>query len=106
MKVAFKPRARSLKLLGDQLIGTPQLAIFELVKNSYDADADRVEIEIHNSTDHLLGQISVTDFGGEGMSLDTVLSVWMEPGAEHTHHSHPAYNANHNTIKQQTGCFC
>ena len=33
-QVSFKPRARILKLLGEQLIGNSKLAIFELVKNA------------------------------------------------------------------------
>lgn len=83
MKASFKPRARLLKLLGDQLIGTPQLAIFELVKNSYDADADRVEIIINNPEDSQVGTIEVTDFGGTGMDMDTIVNIWLEPGADH-----------------------
>ncbi|MEP2981629.1 MAG: ATP-binding protein, partial [Lentilitoribacter sp.] len=83
MKASFKPRARLLKLLGDQLIGTPQLAIFELVKNSYDADADKVEITISNPEDVSIASIEVSDIGGEGMSLDTILNIWLEPGADH-----------------------
>ena len=83
MKASFKPRARLLKLLGDQLIGTPQLAIFELVKNSYDADADSVEIIIENPEDAKTSKIIVKDFGGIGMSLRTILDVWLEPGADH-----------------------
>ena len=83
MKASFKPRARLLKLLGDQLIGTPQLAIFELVKNSYDADADKVEIIITNPEDPEKATIEITDFGGEGMDMDTIINVWLEPGADH-----------------------
>jgi signal transduction histidine kinase len=83
MKASFKPRARLLKLLGDQLIGTPQLAIFELVKNSYDADADEVVITICNPEDISRASIEVKDIGGEGMSLDTIINIWLEPGADH-----------------------
>tara|TARA_R110002124_G_scaffold6830_8_gene40959 strand:+ start:286 stop:1329 length:1044 start_codon:yes stop_codon:yes gene_type:complete len=83
MKASFKPRARLLKLLGDQLIGTPQLAIFELVKNSYDADADKVQIIITNPEDPENAAIEITDFGGEGMDMDTITNVWLEPGADH-----------------------
>jgi len=36
----FRPRARVLQLLGDELIGSPRLAVFGLVKNAYDADAN------------------------------------------------------------------
>ena len=38
----FRPRARVLQLLGDELIGSPRLAVFELVKNGYDADATKL----------------------------------------------------------------
>ena len=40
--VPFKVQSHVLKLLGDQLIGHDRLAVFELVKNSYDADATEV----------------------------------------------------------------
>jgi len=83
MKASFKPRARLLKLLGDQLIGTPQLAILELVKNSYDADADKVEIVITNPDNAENATIEVTDFGGEGMDINIITNVWLEPGADH-----------------------
>lgn len=83
MKAAFKPRARLLQLLGDQLIGTPQLAIFELVKNGYDADADRVEVIIDNPNNLEAAKIEVTDFNGDGMDESTILNIWLEPGADH-----------------------
>ena len=35
----FKPRARMLLQLGDQLIKNESIALVELVKNAYDADA-------------------------------------------------------------------
>lgn len=83
MKASFKPRARLLQLLGDQLIGTPQLAIFELVKNSYDADADRVEVLISHPDEKEISTIEVTDFGGTGMDIETIKNIWLEPGADH-----------------------
>ena len=79
----FRPRARILQLLGDQLIGTPQLAIFELVKNAYDADADSVEVTIEEPEDADKAIISVVDYDGEGMDYNTVVNVWMEPGDDH-----------------------
>ena len=42
----FRPRARMLQLLGDELIGNARLAIFELVKNAYDADANKVVVRL------------------------------------------------------------
>ncbi|MFC6644682.1 ATP-binding protein [Granulicella cerasi] len=76
----FRPRARLLQLLGDQLIGSARLAVFELVKNAYDADASKVSVEIGGlGTDE--PTISVTD-DGEGMSLSTLTDIWLVPGHE------------------------
>ena len=52
---AFKPRARLLRLLGDELIRDPNIAIFELVKNAYDADASYARVEMANVHDHHYG---------------------------------------------------
>jgi hypothetical protein len=49
LKLPFRPRARLLQLLGDQLTGTPRLAVFELVKNAYDADAETVIVTLRIS---------------------------------------------------------
>jgi signal transduction histidine kinase len=80
-KSPLKPRARLLSLLGEQLIGNDQLAIFELVKNSYDADASAVTVEL-TGLDSNNPSIIITD-DGEGMSLDTLVNVWLEPGNDH-----------------------
>lgn len=76
----FRPRARVLQLLGDELIGSARLAVFELVKNAYDADASEVVVRLE-----LAGQqptITIRD-DGEGMTLDTIKSVWLVPGDDH-----------------------
>ena len=39
LKHRFRPKARIMVLLGEQLIKNHTLALFELVKNAYDADA-------------------------------------------------------------------
>jgi hypothetical protein len=36
------PAARLPQLLGDQLVGTPRLAVFEHVKNAHDAVSEKV----------------------------------------------------------------
>lgn len=78
---AFKPRARLLLQLGDQLIRSESVALLELVKNSYDADANKVEILMENGDDPDNGIIIVED-DGFGMDLNTVINVWMEPGSD------------------------
>lgn len=78
----FKPRARLLLQLGDQLIKNESIALIELVKNSYDADANKVDIYMTNvdSTDD--GTIIIED-DGTGMSADIVENVWLEPGSDY-----------------------
>lgn len=75
---AFRPRARLLQLLGDQLIGSSKLAVFELVKNAYDADASEVTITLGDITGRT-PWITVED-NGQGMTLETVQHVWLTPG--------------------------
>ncbi|WP_445365384.1 ATP-binding protein [Microbulbifer sp. ANSA001] len=78
--IPFKARAHLLKLLGDELIGDDRLAIFELVKNSYDADAIQVDVTLDlESADP---KIVVRDYEGHGMDEDTILNKWMEIGTD------------------------
>lgn len=72
----MRPRARLVGLIGEDLISDEPVAVVELVKNSYDADADSVHVEFDSSGS---GTIVVTD-DGHGMDLDTVLNAWLEPG--------------------------
>lgn len=77
---SFRANAHLLKLLGDQLIGDDRLAIFELVKNAYDADATLVEVELNLEDKNPF--ITVWDRDGHGMNKDTILNKWMEIGTE------------------------
>lgn len=79
--VNFKPRARLLIQLGDQLIKNESIALVELVKNSYDADANKVDIYMENVEDPDNGLIIIED-DGYGMSPEIVENVWLEPGAD------------------------
>lgn len=77
----FRPRARILQHLGDQLIGSPRLAVFELVKNAYDADASSVVVEISGIGSNT-PTLRVTD-DGSGMSLSTVRDIWLVIAHDH-----------------------
>lgn len=81
LELPFRPRARLLQLLGDQLIGSPRLAVFELVKNAYDADATEVVVTL-DLRDVGKPTIAVTD-DGDGMTLETLQNVWLVPGDDH-----------------------
>lgn len=78
---SFKPRARILMQLGDQLIRNESIALIELVKNSYDADANEVTISMKDLENPDLGRIVIKD-DGCGMTTDIVKNVWLEPGSD------------------------
>jgi signal transduction histidine kinase len=74
----LRPRARLLRTLGEELISSEVVAVIELVKNAYDADATRVLIRFTSPLELGQGQIEVID-DGHGMTLSTVQNVWLEP---------------------------
>ena len=78
---AFKPRARLLRLLGDELIRDPNIAIFELVKNAYDADASHADVWMAHIAERRFAFIMVED-DGSGMDWETLTGAWMEPGTD------------------------
>lgn len=74
----LRPRARILRTFGDELISSETVALIELVKNAYDADATRVVVRFHEPLQVAQGKIEVID-DGHGMSLKTIRTAWMEP---------------------------
>lgn len=77
-KLRFRPRARIIRTIGDQLISGPEAAVIELVKNSYDADASYVTVKFVPPLDPGAGSIVVQD-DGHGMALEDIQEKWMEP---------------------------
>jgi len=78
----FRPRARLLLQLGDQLIRNESIAVLEIIKNAYDADASKVKIWMADVTDKNQGRIVIED-DGAGMDLDLIRDVWMQPGSDY-----------------------
>ncbi len=74
--VTFKVDAALLRELGERLVGKPHVALAELIKNAYDADATLVELRI------LPGKIEVCD-DGIGMTKQEFLDYWMRIGSPH-----------------------
>ncbi|GGE22819.1 hypothetical protein GCM10011529_31780 [Polymorphobacter glacialis] len=77
-KLRFRPRARIIRTIGDQLISGPEAAVIELVKNSYDADASYVTVKFVPPLIPGAGSIVVQD-DGHGMALEDIQEKWMEP---------------------------
>ncbi len=86
-ELVMRPYARLITMIGEQLIRNEKIALLELIKNSYDADAKKVEvnfIDFVKSEDGLItNQNSVIEIkdNGEGMTLETVKDAWMNPAA-------------------------
>ncbi|QIA20852.1 ATP-binding protein [Mesorhizobium sp. AA22] len=77
-KLQFRPRARIIRTIGDQLISGPEAAVIELVKNAYDADASFVSIKFIPPLKAGNGRIVIAD-DGHGMALSDIQDKWMEP---------------------------
>src|SRR5262245_26394254 len=75
----MRPRSRLISLIGDELISDEPVAIVELVKNAYDADATRVDVRFEGENPAVPDTLVITD-DGVGMTLETVLTGWFEPG--------------------------
>ena len=84
--LSIRPYARLLTMLGDQLIKNERIALVELIKNAYDADADRVEVRFDDFNEDMTrderSRIVVRD-NGSGMTPEIVRTQWMNPAAPH-----------------------
>jgi signal transduction histidine kinase len=89
----LRPRARLIKTIGEELISSDKVALIELVKNSYDADASIIVIEFKGKVETVKdgkkeikkilkegSSIEIYD-DGTGMSLETIKNSWMEPAS-------------------------
>ena len=82
----FRTNSKLKTLVGQELITNNNIAIFELIKNSYDAGATKVEIEFHNFIHSNKGwessdesSIKIVD-NGIGMTTEEIDKYWMELG--------------------------
>ena len=72
----FKVDAALLQELGERLIGRAHIALAELIKNAFDADAINCHIRFERD------KITITD-DGHGMSQEEFLDYWMRIGTTH-----------------------
>ena len=72
-RLRFTIDSHLLQELGERLVGRPYIALAELVKNAYDADANHCEIVFSED------EIEVWD-DGHGMTFDEFRDFWMRIG--------------------------
>lgn len=75
----FRPKARLISTIGSEIIKDNYAAIIELVKNSYDADANKVEISFSARGNDFT--IIIRD-DGIGMSKETIFEKWLVPATD------------------------
>ncbi len=68
--------------MGEHLISDQAVGLIELIKNSYDADATDVRVEIQNISDPDKTTVIVSD-NGCGMTLQDIEEKWLSPAADH-----------------------
>ena len=74
--ISFTVDSALLRELGERLVGKPHIALAELVKNSYDADATQVVVRFQQDG------IEVID-NGHGMDFEAFRDFWMRIGTVH-----------------------
>lgn len=78
----FKPHARLLTMLGDQLIKNECIALVEIIKNSYDADAAWVKVTFAGfGKNYEFGPASkiIIEDDGVGMTRNVLTEHWVSP---------------------------
>lgn len=81
-QLQIRPYARLLTMLGEQLIRNERIALIELIKNSYDADADWVKVTFQgfgNNYKIEQGSKIVIEDNGHGMNQDLIENHWLNP---------------------------
>jgi len=88
-ELKFSVDSALLSELGEKLVESPHIALVELVKNAYDADASKVEVTIFIKA---TGMTTVVSDDGSGMTFEDVKKYWMRIATTHKRGSHsPRY---------------
>jgi len=85
-KLHFKTNVQLKSIIGKDLINDDNIAILELVKNSFDADAKKVEVQYLNLKDNddktieifsdKTSRLIITD-DGQGMNMEDIQNKWL-----------------------------
>ena len=78
-EVQFKISSALKNLIGKELITDEFVAVFELVKNSFDANAKKVKVIFENQYNPQASKILIWD-DGRGMNLDDLNNKWLFVG--------------------------
>ena len=75
--VYFHSHVNIKNIIGKELINDDNVAVMELVKNSYDAGAKTVHVEFRNlKNENINNELFIVD-DGNGMSKEDILQKWL-----------------------------
>ena len=100
---SFRPAARLIATIGQDLIKDPPAAVIELVKNAYDADSAhvRVDIKLSLSSENQRSVIFRITDDGHGMTTETVVNTWLVPATPYK--SRKKYSPNGRRMQGNKG---
>ena len=98
MKVKIRPSSNLIDSIGKNLIIDEISAIIELIKNSYDADAENVFIKFYQDRSNLF--IEIRD-DGNGMSFSTVENNWMVPATDYKKKNKYSFKKNRRVLGEK-----
>ncbi len=82
-ELKIRPYARLLSMLGDQLIKNETIALTELVKNAYDADASECNVRFKGFDEekysNAFGASIIVEDDGNGMSYEVITKHFLNP---------------------------
>ena len=81
-ELTIRPYARLLTMLSEQLIKNERIALLELIKNSYDADANLVRVTFDAFNEDMSARSDsriIIEDDGHGMNPEVIRESWMNP---------------------------
>ncbi|XOB40884.1 MAG: ATP-binding protein [Candidatus Nealsonbacteria bacterium] len=82
----FESSGRLVIILGRESISNPNIALLEVIKNSYDADAKEVDLTFKNLTKPLHENEVIIADDGNGMTEENIKQYWMKPATDNKLH--------------------
>ena len=92
-ELSFRISSGLKNLIGRDLISDRYIAVFELVKNSYDAGASKATISFEQSDDGM-ERIIISD-NGCGMTYEDILNKWLFVAYSEKKPQHRQQSENH-----------
>ena len=78
----FRFSGKMARLLGRESVSSDVAALFELVKNAYDADATKVRVCFENMKSKAGIEAITVEDNGHGMTVDGIVNKWMVIGTD------------------------